>query len=106
MADTTTLRVVKELDRESMYINGLTSCVAESGRIPLYFDNDRLAIQAAVKLTGKQDAEKLRLARIPNTMQLDRIWLSEALAEEAGTLGLEVLGGPEPLTFNSLGNLF
>ena len=39
-------------------------------------------------------------------MQLDRIWLSEALAEEAGTLGLEVLGGPEPLTFNSLGNLF
>ncbi len=106
VADTTTLRVVKELDRESMYINGLTSCVAESGRIPLYFDNDRLAIQAAVKLTGKQDAEKLRLARIPNTMQLDRIWLSEALAEEAGTLGLEVLGGPEPLTFNSLGNLF
>jgi len=105
VADTTTRRVVDELDRESMYINGLTSRVAESGRIPLYFFNDREAIQAAVKLAGKQDASQLRIARIPNTMQLETIQVSEALVEEARGLGLDVLGTAEPLPFDSDGNL-
>lgn len=105
VADTTTRRVVDELDRESMYINGLTSRVAESGRIPLYFDNDCEAIQAAIKLSGKQDASQLRIARIPNTMQLETIQVSSALVDEARTLGLDVLGDAAPLPFDENGNL-
>jgi len=105
VADTTTRRVVEALDRESMYINGLTSRVSESGRIPLYFDNDREAIQAAIKLTGKQHSSELRIARIPNTMQLEMIQLSEALMEEARERGLEILGEAKPLPFDDKGNL-
>lgn len=105
VADTTTRRVVDHLDRESMYVNGLTSRVAESGRIPLYFDNDREAIQAAIKLTGKLCASQLRMARIPNTMQLERIQISEVLAQEAQDLGLEIVGKAEPLAFDTEGNL-
>lgn len=105
VADTTTRRVVDHLDRESMYVNGLTSRVAESGRIPLYFDNDREAIQAAIKLTGKLCASQLRMARIPNTMQLERIQISEVLAKEARDLGLEIVGKAEPLAFDAEGNL-
>lgn len=106
VADTTTRRVVEHLDRESMYINGLTSRVSESGRIPLYFESDREAIQAAMKLTGKTGADRLRMARIPNTMQLERIWLSQAMWEEAQHAeNLVVLGPPVPLPFDGEGNL-
>ena len=105
VADTTTRRVVDSLDRESMYINGLTSRVAESGRVPLYFDSDREAIQAAVKLAGEADPSRLRMARIPNTMELEYIQLSRPLLEEAQKLGLEILGEAVPLPFDTEGNL-
>ena len=52
VADTTTRRVAEHLDRESMYINSLTSRVAESSRIPMYFETDREAIQAAIWEAG------------------------------------------------------
>ena len=105
VADTTTRRVVDALDREAMYINGLTSRVAVSGRIPLYFDNDREAICAAVKLTGKTDPAQLRIVRIPNTMELETIQVSGALAEEARKLGLDLLGSAAPIPFDEKGDL-
>ena len=105
VADTTTRRVAEHLDRESMYINSLTSRVAESSRIPMYFETDREAIQAAIMLSGKRDPTQLRMARISNTMQLEQILLSEALLEEAQCQGLQIIGPAEPMRFDRAGNL-
>ncbi len=105
VADTTTRRVAEHLDRESMYINSLTSRVAESSRIPMYFETDREAIQAAIMLSRKRDPTQLRMARISNTMQLEQILLSEALLEEAQCQGLQIIGPAEPMRFDRAGNL-
>ena len=106
VADTTTRRVVEARDREAVYVNGLTALISESGRIPLYFENDREAIQAAIKLTGKRVPEELRIVRIKNTAQLEDIWISPALAAEAAvTKGMDILGPAVPLPFDDEGNL-
>ena len=88
-----------------MYINSLPSRVAESSRIPMYFETDREAIQAAIMLSGKRDPTQLRMARISNTMQLEQILLSEALLEEAQCQGLQIIGPAEPMRFDRAGNL-
>ena len=106
VADTTTRRVVEARDREAIYVNGLTALIAESGRIPLYFESDREAIQAAIKLTGKRDPAQLRMVRIKNTAQLDEIWISPTLAAEAETTeGVMICGQARELEFDEKGNM-
>jgi hypothetical protein len=43
--------------------------------------------------------------RIANTRDLERLWISEALVEEARTAGLRIEKGPFPLRFDGEGNL-
>jgi hypothetical protein len=52
------------------------------------------------------DKAKVRLVRIPNSLHLERIWLSEAYRDVAEAVpGMEVLGGPEPMAFDAEGFL-
>jgi hypothetical protein len=45
--------------------------------------------------------EEARLARVKNTIKLRRMWVSEALLEEAEKSGpVRVLEGPRPMRFD------
>lgn len=132
MADTTTRRVFEKMDRDATYPNCLTSGVTVSAKLPMFFDNDRLAIQAAVKTLGgvagsqrRQGPEsgaagsqrcqgpesgmagsQCRMVRIRDTLHLGEIWISEALVPEARTCpDIQIVSGLAPLEFDQDGNL-
>ena len=106
-ADTTTRRLFEKMDFNTTYPNLLTTGGTDSAKIPMVFDNQRLAIQAAIKTAIGADRQRLRMVRIPDTLHLEHIQVSETLAEELrGDPRFELLGPPEDLPFDEHGNLF
>lgn len=106
MADITTRRLVNKMDFDYTYANILTSTVTPSARIGLIMESDRLAIQAAIKTCNAPDLARVRLTRIPNTLHVGEILISESLLDEArSNENIEIAGDPEPWSFNTEGNL-
>lgn len=107
MADVCSKRVVEKMDRDTTYPNSLTSTVTSLCRIPMYFDNQKLTIQAAIKMSAGVEPEDITMIRIAHTLALDEIWISENLLPEARRHpDIEVLSDPRPLVFNERGDLF
>ncbi len=105
--DFTTRRAFDKFIFEQTYPNSLTSTVPTSVKIPMVLQNDRQAIQAAIKTCNILNKEEVRLARITNTLSLDEFEVSETLMEEVGSnKALEIASEPYALSFNSEGNLF
>ena len=105
MADITTRRLFNKMDFEYTYANVLTSTVTPSARIGLIMDSDRLAIQAAIKTCNADDLRRLRMARIPNTLHVAEIYISEYMLEEAGKHpDIVVHGEAQPWQFDAAGN--
>ena len=106
MADVTTERVISSMDLDRTWVNVLTSTNLPIARIPVFMPNDRMAIQLALKCCGQVDTKEARLAWIRNTLELDEMYLSEALwADIQGREGVESLGPAQPLRFDEAGNL-
>ena len=106
LADVTTRRLFNKINFEITYPNIITSTATNSGRIPLIMESDRLAIQCAIKTCNVTDWERLRMVRIPNSLRLEEIYISEAmLAEAAVHKAVAVLGEPAEFEFDDAGNL-
>lgn len=106
-ADTTTRRLFEKMDFNTTYPNLLTTGGTDSAKIPMVFDNQKLAIQAAIKTALGANRQHLRMVRICDTLHLEHIQVSEALAEELrDDPRFELLGQPEELPFDQDGNLF
>ncbi|RKY00332.1 hypothetical protein DRP77_11640 [Candidatus Poribacteria bacterium] len=106
LADFTTARLVRKMDRKATYTNSLTSLGPQKSRIPLYFDTDREAIEAAFATVGIREPEECRAVHIKSTLHLEYVEISEPLLDEArGRDDLEILSDPEPLRFDEEGNL-
>jgi hypothetical protein len=107
VADVSTRRLFGKFDPEMTYPNALTATLTQAVRLPIIMDNQKLAIQAAIKTAAGFDKKRIRLVRIQDTLHLGDILISEALLEEAiKTPGVEVLGPPEEMVFNEEGDLF
>ncbi|MEI8190820.1 MAG: hypothetical protein WCI75_13990, partial [candidate division NC10 bacterium] len=105
-ADMTTWRLVKSINYAAMYMNGITSSDTHDSKVPMAFDTDRDAIQAALGMNGLTPPEKARVVRIKNTRHLTEIDASESmLAEVKACERLTVINDPAPLTFEETGNL-
>lgn len=106
VANCTTQRVFRELDLDAMYINGLTCLAMDCCKIPCVFDNDRLAIQACIKMCENLGPQGPRVIRIKNSLQIEEIMVSENLLDEVcKTPGLSVVGEPFVLPFDDAGFL-
>lgn len=106
-ADTTTRRLFEAMDFEATYPNALTAALAGSVRIPMVLDSDKHAIQAAVRSVWGADPARLRIVRIPNTLHIEQIEVSEALLPELRDRDdIEILSEPYAWDFNASGNLF
>lgn len=106
LADITTDRLVREIDRVGFYANVLTSGFLERGKIPLHFPSDREAIVATLHQNRHRPLAALRVAWIKNTLHLKEILVSEALLPELrGRSDLDIDPRPVPMTFTADGRL-
>ena len=106
LADYTTDRLVRSIDRAPFLTNSIVSTFVERSKIPLAFPTDREAIQAALDTCWRVEPRELRLALIPNTLELTDLWVSPALAQP-GELPphVELRSEPRAIQFDAAGNL-
>jgi hypothetical protein len=106
-ADVITMRLYRELDVPSTYANIITSCNLDGAAIPMIMNNDREAIQLAVKTVVRVKPQDCRIVRIRNTLQLAEIQISESMLDElrGRPERFEAISGPAALAFDSNGTL-
>ena len=106
LADYTTRRAVEKIDFEATAMNCVTAAAPEKGRIPLAFASDQGALEAAFKTIGLWTPERVRVAWIANTSDLEVLAVSSALLE-ARRSELEVCEGAGlfDLPYDASGNL-
>ncbi len=83
LADFTTSRLFESIDYRAMNQNILTSTFVERAKVPMILDNDRETLEAAIRCNWGVAPEETRFVRIPNTLELRHVYLSENLVEEA-----------------------
>jgi hypothetical protein len=106
LADFTTTRLVKALDLRSTYINALASIGLLAAKIPIQFDTDREAITEALASLASSAPEKLRVVRIVNTLNLDRLLISEScVGSIKGQVGVSLAETARDMEFDQPGNL-
>ncbi|MBQ7665110.1 MAG: DUF2088 domain-containing protein, partial [Synergistaceae bacterium] len=108
LANVITKKFFDSIDTEKMYPNCITSTVLNSARIPCVAGNDKEAIQFCIRTCTGIDKDNIRVIRIPNSLHIVKIMLSEAYYDDviAGKWqGLSALSEPEELVFNEAGNL-
>jgi len=110
LADLTTKRVVSKIDYDATFVNCLTDGSPETGKIPVSLPNDRDSIAMALRTCGPIDTRKAKVVRIKNTLELERFWISEALAEMVKAdkelfEKIEFLSEPMKMQFDMLGTL-
>ncbi len=104
MADFAARRLVDKLDYRPMYINSITSQSTDKVRVPITAETDREAVEWALMTIGPVAAEQARVARIQNTLHLERFYVSEALRPEVEANGnLEIIGAWAPMAFDADG---
>lgn len=108
LANVITKRFFDKIDLEMMYPNCITSTVLTSARIPCIVATDKEAIQMCIRTCNGIDQNHPRVIRIPNSLHIGSIMLSEAYYEDvkAGKWpGLEAVSEPEELEFDGQGAL-
>ncbi len=107
MAHAITKRLWNQLDLEISYPNAITATVLHCVRVPMIMANDKEAIQVCIRVCNEIDREQVRIVRIPDSLHIETIMISESMLEEArANPNLEVLGEPFELPFNQDGNLW
>ena len=106
LADLTTERLVGQIDRNAMNANVATSTFLERAKVPMVLSTDEEALQTAVRCNWGVPPEETRFVRIPNTLHLEHLYVSENLVKEAlANSEAEVVSGPEDLRFAADGSL-
>lgn len=106
-ASATTKRVFEKLDLASMYPNAITCTVLGGVRIPIIMESDKEAIQVCIKTCNEIDKTRPRIVRIPNSLHLEHIMLSEDYLEEIkGIENIEIESEPMDLPFDEDGMLW
>ncbi|MHB1004061.1 MAG: nickel pincer cofactor-dependent isomerase, group 22 [Chloroflexota bacterium] len=103
MADLTTQRLVDKIDLKATYTNVMTTNFFQTGKIPVTLPTDREAIETAFKTFAPESA---RAVRVKSTLDLEHLWMSEALLPDARERkDLIVLDDPRPFAFADDGTL-
>jgi hypothetical protein len=84
-ADLTTEHLVRQMNADHFRVNILTSCFLERGRIPIALPSDREVFRVALETCWRIDPNDARMVIIPNTLELESLWVSSALREEVAS---------------------
>jgi len=104
LADVTTKKAVDKMDYNSARENALASTFVERARVPLWFESDRDAIEAAIKTSWQPDLKLVRVCRIKSTLELDEFEITANLLRASKT-PLKILKKSSHLCFDQKGNL-
>jgi len=106
LADLTTRRFVSKIDPKPMQVNSFTSNFLTRARVPLAMANDLEAITTGLDTCWRIERSEARVVIIPNTLELEHLYISEALVEEAsGIASLEVSPTTADWHFDDSGNI-
>jgi len=106
LADLTTKRLFNKLDLKKMNENVVTSTFLDRAKIPIVLDNDREAIAAALRANWGVEDEDARIARIPNTLHIGEMYVSQKVYEELKNhKNIEIIEELRELSFDSDGYL-
>lgn len=107
LADVTTRRLVDKIDVDCTFPNVVTSTVLCTPKIPLFTATDKACIQIALRTCNYIEREHPRIVRIRDTMNLEEIYISESMLQEAAVSEhIEVLEEAKDWQFNNEGNLW
>jgi Lactate racemase N-terminal domain len=76
LADLTTESVYRAINRQSTYINVLTSGTLDAGKIPIALPNEDTAIRVAMTCVPGTNPEDVTIVRIKDTLHLEDIQVS------------------------------
>jgi hypothetical protein len=82
MADVTTERLVRHIDWEPTRVNALSSGLPSRIRVPAHFETDRECLQWVSPTAGRMNPGDVTYGWIRNTLELDRLAISENLREQ------------------------
>jgi hypothetical protein len=106
LADITTKRLVDKIDYAATYKNCITGISLEKGAVPMYFEDDRQAIEVALDSIGLISPRRSKIVRIQNTLRLDVVGVSEIYLNELHHRSdVDILTEIEPMGFDRQDNL-
>jgi hypothetical protein len=87
-------------------VNNLTACFLRRSQLPFSFPTDRTCIEAGLDTCWQPNRDAVRMAIIPNTLEVEELWASAPLIEEARkSPHLELTGELQSLPFDAAGQL-
>ncbi len=106
LADFTTTRAVRALNMRYTYVNALTSIGLHPAKIPIHFDTDRETIHEAIASLATLNPETLRVVRITDTLNLERLLVSESCLDSLrSSPAVELISGARDMLFDDGDNL-
>lgn len=107
LADVVSRRLYEKMKMEMTYPTAVTNTFLNLMKIPMVMDNDREAIQLALKSCHEGDRTAPRLIRVKNTAHIEEIEVSEAMIPEViENPNLELASEPYEWKFDENGNLW
>lgn len=100
-ADVITKRLYNKINFTPIYVNGITCHDTQGIRMPVVMETDELALRMCLYTCIRRNAVRDgRVVMIKNTADLQKIYISEALLEEAKHIEhLSILGDVRPMKF-------
>jgi|SRR5690625_1771634 len=104
LADLTTERMFRQVDFQKMNENVITSTFLKRASIPIVLGSDKEAIATALRASWGKKPSSIRFIRIPNTLHLGEMYVSESLLPEMQQRdNIEVIGDLEEMKFDESG---
>jgi hypothetical protein len=106
LADLTTERAARAIDPKATWVNCFTSNFLTRARVPMSLPTDRDVLSACLETCWRVEWDQARVVVIPNTLELETLWVTRPLLEDAGrdpSLRVETEAQPWPIGAN--GNL-
>ena len=108
LADFIPFRILERINLRSCYINAMTSGLGgpQRAQIPMAMPTDRDAVAAAILTCGRADLENARVVRMPDTLDLEHLLVSESLRDQVeADAALEIVGDGAPMSFDDEGQI-
>ncbi|WP_298865747.1 lactate racemase domain-containing protein [uncultured Gimesia sp.] len=106
LAEFTNQRTIDGIDWKITRINANTGSHPTSAMVPLVYETDKEAIEAALSTIGLVEPEQSRIVQIYDTLELSEVIVSETYLNEINERDdLEIMSGPFEFPFDTQNNL-
>ena len=100
LAEFTLQRCVDQINTESTRINCITSSHPTGAMIPCVYENDKAAIEDALKTIGLTEPEDAKIMHIKDTLHLAELEVSEAYMKASSENQFEIVNESKSLGFD------